>query len=371
MSHQLFKLCCIKREYMIHLPNGYIISPESVDDITRVVNARICVEKGSARAVHSDELAQAFYGGVNIRDGNVSRDFNTAFRERLAWAVENGHINKDNKFNDRKLRFDRHEWCDDQLSIFLGPSHFLEHIITNEKCIEGTDFFDNQTYKIMQLNGEREYRDPNAYLANLLAVNVVLTDAAGRIILGKRSENRKLWSGYWHNVGGFYDFSQPELFDGRGTGESLLLHFVKHMKLECMEEVHLQEAHISRISPIGITFGFTSVDINYHTELSNIDAEDVIRGHSKSIDSYEHTGFTHVSLGDLVDVLTGKKDLSLAARGAVPRTRNYDTINNYTPIVPQGLGGLLVYIGMRDQEALTKVLATPGYAANWRSYSVS
>jgi len=342
---------------MINIPNGHIIVPESVDGINAVVSApSIIIKKGRARAVTAGDLSTyKFYGGIQ---SPVSSDFDTAVRERVLWAGEQGliglvHDPKNRKFDDRKFRFDRYSFGrDGSITLRFGPSHFPEHEATNVRAL-----YDPAFHGRLMMKGQMDFNDPMAYFANAVAVDVVVETSDDLIIIGKRSSSRSpLYPGYWHNIGGFTE-PKYELFDLPDDGQKALAHFRQSMFQEMIQEASITESDVARMDLIGATYGISSVDLNYQAKV-NATAEHIkMNGFYAAADKGQHKGFVAVDFGILVDVLAGKKTFDLTdPTGAVALQK---PINNN--MVPLGRGGLLIYVGLKDKDALKHILDQPQY----------
>ena len=339
---------------MIPIINGHIIAPHDFGSIDSVVTAQIRIKKGEARAILPGELeTYPFYESVKSR----SRSFDLARRERVDSILEK-HINRDTRFDDRKLRFSGCSFLpspepagENVLEIAFGPSHFEEHLATNNRCLQDANF-----YARLAAVGQRDFNDPFAYLANNLAMNAVLRTSDDRYMLGLRSKSQRFYPGYWHNIGGFYEASQLDLFDLEDNGQAIVRTFKERMLKELMQEAKVQPESVSSLRMIAITYGLSSVDINYDAR-TDADSEYIIRtGHFKAKDQDEHTGFRGVTFGELVDVLEGKKILDLQ-EGVVEKPSSQN--REFTKVVPLGLGGLLVHIGLQDPEALDRIIRAP------------
>lgn len=350
---------------MIYIPDGHIIVPQKVDDIDTVVTSTIQVIRGDAKAVTASELFLPYYGGLQkvFDSGDLKkkvapkdrgdRNFDHAVKQRIVWAIDQGHINK-GEFDDQKLRFDGCSFekgiLGPRITLRFGPSHFLEHLATNHKGMLDSAFYGRLTAK-----GQKDFGDDRAYFADNLAVNVVLKASDGKYVIGLRSQKQRFWPGRWHNIGGFY-VPRFELFDRDDQGKSLLESFADRMLTEMTQEAAIKKSDISNLRLIGVSFGQSSFDLNYDAQVST--DSDYIRskGHFKAKDADEHTGFYGVTFGELVDVLAGKKLLDLNG-GVVDRPSKEEP----SKFVPIGLGGLLIHVGLQDKDALNHILDQPQY----------
>ena len=352
---------------MITIPRGYILLPHSAENIFELANAHsIVMSPGSAKAISYEELStKGYYGGVREAlisklgrdlapgdEAHASKDFDTALEQRLDWAVANKEINK-GQFDDRKLRFANYASISNVIRLWFGPSHFEEHAASNIKSINDLDFRQTLLEK-----GVKNYNDKFAYFAGNLALNCVVltteTDGSQRILLGKRSAQQRLYPGFWHNIGGFADSKDilPLLKSNNSPGVRNA--FQNAMKKELLEEAAIAESDLVSIREIGVSYGWSSFDINYLAKVTSPADYICTKGHFKGKDKEEHSGFISTDFGGLVDVLEGKKVFTL--QGVKP--------SEGTPsdIVPIGLGGMLIYVGMQDMDALTRVLSSPQYA---------
>lgn len=344
---------------MIPIPNGQIILPESLKfGLDSVANGRISVGKGKVKALTEKEVQNHnFYEAVDVkylrsRKYSPHREFDQAKRERIE-SILGRHINKDPRFDDRKLRFDSEIILSSNPSmirLYFGPSHFLEHLATNNRCLQDPVF-----YARLVREGMISYNDPYAYLANNLAMNVVLKAGDNKYLLGLRSKTQRFFPETWHNIGGFYEAGDFSLFDKGDDGKAVLKSFEDRIVKEMEEEAAISQKEISNLRLIGLTFGLSSVDLNYEAEVQADSSHIINKGHFKGEDKDEHSGFISVTFGELVDVLEGKKCLEIKD-GVVPAGSRPPT-----KIVPLGLGGLLVHVGLQDRDALNQIIKAPQY----------
>ena len=352
---------------MIRIPDGHIIVPESIETLNSVVSTEVAIKKGLAKAVTTPELFLPYNGGLvkandsgelkNLGDPKkrVNRDFDAALQQRINWAIEHGYINK-GAFDDRKLRFDGFTYTDTLtgklLEFRFGPSHFLEHLSTNHQGM-----LDGAMYGRLTAKGQRNFKDERAYFADNLAENVVLKASDGRYVLGLRSPKQRFWPGRWHNIGGFY-VPRFELFEADDQGRSVLESFADLMYAELNEEAAIERKDVKHLRLIGVSYGMSSVDLNYDSEVE-ADSEYIsTKGHFKAKDADEHTGLIGVSFSDLCDVLAGKKLLDLKAEGGVIPCPEKAGPSKFVPI---GLAGLLVHVGLQDPDRLKYILDQSQY----------
>ncbi|MEK6874775.1 MAG: hypothetical protein AABX52_03435 [Nanoarchaeota archaeon] len=354
---------------MISIPRGFILLPVDCDDLYEVSNAPLIkFSSGKAKAVTFEELIQkSYYGGVrqalrqklhrDIVEGDeylVPLDFNTVLEQRIEWALSNKEINK-GKFDDRKLRFSGYDKRDNNICLYLGPSHFEEHAATNIKSISDLSFREELLKK-----GVRDYGDQFAYFADNLALNcVVLTseqDGSERVLIGKRSAQQRSYPGFWHNIGGFADskdiFPLLQANDSDGIRSAL----GAAMKKELLEEAAIADNDLVSIKEIGVSYGWNSFDINYIAKITSPADYVCTKGHFKSKDKEEHSGFISTTFEDHVAVLAGDSIFD-SKDGVIKRPADAAP----SDVVPIGLGGLLIYIGQRDEESLHRILSSPQY----------
>ncbi|MBI4448422.1 hypothetical protein HY641_00150 [Candidatus Woesearchaeota archaeon] len=354
---------------MYPIPRGFVILPESPQSLDDVLNAtEIRMAPGQAKAVTFEELqSKGYYGGVreqlkaklgrDLQPGDeklVSRDFNTALEERLNWAVANKEINK-GQFDDRKLRFAGYEKDGSQITLYFGPSHFEEHVASNVKSINDLEF-----RKQLLDKGVSEYKDQFAYYAGNLALNCVIVtsepDGSEKVLVGLRAPSQRLYPGFWHNVGGFADSASILPLLQSGDSKGVREAFTNAMRRELLEEATVTQDDVIQIREIGLSYGWSSFDINYMAKIKSSAEHVCTKGHFKGKDKGEHSGFVGLTFDDLVAVLAGDKVLDVK-QGAVPRSGGVGP----SDFVPIGMAGLLTYVGLKDQAKLQYILSKPQY----------
>lgn len=409
---------------MIRIPNGHILLPQDVDHLSILSEARVTIVKGKAKAMTSPELFLDYNGGVlgSVDSGDlkrmsdpkrrVDRNFDSALAQRVEWAVQHGFINR-SRSDEPKLRFDDFTLSDGltspNLTLSLGPSHWLEHVDTNYRCMN-----DPAAYGRLTAKGQRNFGDERAYFADCIAVNTVLQGSDDRYFLCLRSRHVPFWPHRWHNVGGFYvpnfalfepheqgegkdhdDPPNPKSLRGgtirggskmprdEGIDEEIFSHLkvagvsvtqgdsnvtrniltalTKRVEIELTEELGLGPKILAgmRMKQIGVSYGISSVDFNYEARLE-LDSHKIWGGRGFQGEKPELSGFATVTFGELVDVLSGKKVLSHEDIEYVAR-RPHRSTTPQTLFAPTGLAGLLIHVGLKDKDALKSILATPQY----------
>lgn len=277
------------------------------------------IEKGLAMAVHSTLLGKpSFYPS----EATLGRDYDIAMKERITDAMEQRLINK-GRFNDRKPRFAglRRDPKDNSYIIAVGPTHFEETKATTLAGIKN-----RRVYTLLRQDGQMDHGDPRAYFAYNFAANTVPVSDEGYALAFRRSPNAEIYPNHWHTIGGMID-TDFSFWNKKDPSIEFRYMIDERMLKELKEELGVLPSELS-LELTGLVDGFSTVDFTYAARIF-LPAEEMLRRGKSAEDAADHT-----------------KTKILRTPGEV-----HDFLLSSEPLVPDGVGGMLLYLKGRDRDA--------------------
>lgn len=283
------------------------------------------IKKGKAKAISEKEIDKEYYNWVDKQ--KLSRDFDTALEERINKPLENGMLivkNPDGsiRFDDRKLRYDRCDLTGKVPGIYLGPTHFNEHLATGIASVE-----DKQLYDYLTKKGFRDFNDKKAYFADVIGVNATVETIEGYILIFKRSEESRLYKNHWHVIGEHLD-TDLKLFEEKNPTNYFKNMIHEQILLGLKDELGIIPKELKLT---GLVRDILGPNFTY-TAKTDETVDEILKSFKHAKETADHSGFQKLKLQKLVDLLITEKK-----------------------IVPIAFGSLLLYLKDKDKKLYEKV----------------
>ena len=279
------------------------------------------IEKGPAMAVHGSLGRPDFYPPGST----LGRDYDTAFKERIQDAIEQGLINQ-GKFDDRKPRFSGIRKENGVYIVQVGVTHFEETRRTNIAAIG-----DRGVYNTLRESGKDVFNDSREYFAYNFAADAVPVSEEGHVLVFRRDPNAEIYPGHWQDIGGMID-TDFSFWDAADPSLAFRYLVDARMIAELNEEVCLLPSELN-LRLTGLVDGLGTVDFTYIAN-SRLTSDEIIERRKRADDAADHT-----------------EDKVLRTPGEV-----VEFLLSAEPLSPVGVGAMLFYLKEEDLDAFGHVV---------------
>ena len=296
-----------------------------ITDLSDTIGYR--VEKGPAMVVHPSLQSLDCYPP----NATFERGYDTAHHERIEQAMQQGLLNKNPRFNDRKPRYGGMRKVNGVPVFSIGPSHFVEAQKTNIATVNNA-----RLYAELRERGQDEFDDPTAYFANTMALNAVLRSKEGYAMIFRRGDV-EIFPHHWHVIGEMFD-TDFSFWDMKDPSVQFRYNTISVMRAGFQDEVGIESSDI-HLKLTGIADGLATTDITYRAS-TTLPIAEIIERWKQAKDAADHD-----------------KVLVLETRGAIR-----DFLASGEPITTLGAANLLFDLWHADKDLYASALE--GYSAH-------